>query len=177
MIVGRVSRIMCVLALVPAVAGAQRGGMGGMGRGGRTPSIAHEDALQIPKIVNGVNLLIEHRQELALTDSQFKRIIFIKRGLDSTNAPLMRSLDSVQHLFKGGGIRFGSPSAAQRDSLAEAHAMVSATQVAIRSNIADWHDKAFSVLSFTQMTKAQAIEDKEAQAIAEEAAKGKGRGG
>ena len=60
MIVGRVSRIMCVLALVPAVAGAQRGGMGGMGRGGRTPSIAHEDALQIPKIVNGVNLAVDN---------------------------------------------------------------------------------------------------------------------
>lgn len=164
----------CALALVPSVAFGQR--IGGLGRGGRGGGIAVEPALVIPKLVNGVNLLIEHRQDLALSDSQFKRIIVVKRSLDSTNAPLMRKLDSVQFLFKGGGLRFGSESPARRDSLAEARAMIAETQVAIRSNISDAHEKVYAMLSFTQVTKAQDIEDKAEKAIADEA-KGKGRGG
>jgi hypothetical protein len=149
---------------------------GGGGRSGRSPGIAREEGLQIPKLVNGVNLLIEHRQDLALTDSQFMRIIAVKRSLDSTNAPLMRRLDSIQFLFKGGGIRFGGASGAQRDSLAEAHAVIQETQVALRENISDGHEKAYALLSFTQAGKAQDIEAKAAKAIAD-AGKGKPGGG
>ncbi|HEY4217215.1 MAG TPA: hypothetical protein VGM67_08755 [Gemmatimonadaceae bacterium] len=151
--------------------------MGGGRGGGRGASgLAVEPAVVIPKLVNVVNLLIEHRQELALTDSQFKKIIVVKRSLDSTNAPLMRSLDSIQFLFKGGGIRFGSPSTARRDSLAEAHSAIAATQVAIRENISDAHEKVYGILSFAQATQAQDLESKEAKTIADDE-KGKGRGG
>ena len=60
------------------------------GRGALTPgrgagSLAREAGVQIPKYVNSVNLLIEHRQELSLSDSQFVRLIALKRTLDSTD--------------------------------------------------------------------------------------------
>jgi hypothetical protein len=176
MIGARLSFTVGVLALLPSVSLAQR--IGGLGRGGRSGGggMSVEQALVIPKVVNGVNLLIEHRQELALSDSQFKQIILVKRSLDSTNAPLMRKLDSVQFLFKGGGIRFGNESRARRDSLAEARAMIGETQVAIRSNISDAHERVSGILSFAQVTKAQDLEAAAEKAIQDEA-KGKGRGG
>jgi hypothetical protein len=176
MVVGRVSRIVVALAFVPSVAFAQRVGMppGGAGRMGRGGSIARESGITIPKLVNGVNLLIENRQALALSDTQFTRIIVIKRTLDSTNAPFMRRLDSLQHLFKGGSLLFGNPSPARRDSLAEAHGVVTETQGVIRDNISVWRDKAFALLSSMQLTKAQELEDKAERAIAEET-KGKGK--
>ncbi len=176
MTIGRLVRMTCVLAIVPSLAVAQRGMGGGGGRGGRSPGIARDQGLQIPKLVNGVNLLIEHRQELALTDSQFMRIISVKRALDSTDAPLMRRLDSIQFLFKGGGIRFGGASGAQRDSLAEAHAVIRDTQVALRENISEGQDRAYALLSATQAAKAQDIEAKAEKALADEA-KGKPGGG
>src|SRR5689334_4620287 len=104
--------LVIVAVLVPGTVFAQgRGIMGG--RGALTPgrgggNIARESGIQIPKYVNGVNLLVEHRPELALSDSQFTRIIAIKRALDSTNAPLVRKLDSVQHLFRSGTPMFSS---------------------------------------------------------------------
>src|SRR6185436_19489326 len=53
---------------------------------------------------------------LSLTDSQFVRLIALKRTLDSTNVPLLRKIDSVQRLFKNGVPIFSSPSAARLDS-------------------------------------------------------------
>src|SRR3954468_12365403 len=53
-------------AMAPALAMAQRGG--GFG-GGRAPGLRREPGIEIPKPVNVLNLLIEHRQEVALSDS------------------------------------------------------------------------------------------------------------
>ena len=84
---------LALFGLLPATLLAQgRGVMGG--RGALTPgrgqgSLAREAGIQIPKYVNSVNLLIEHRQDLALTDSQFVRLIVMKRTFDSTNTPLL----------------------------------------------------------------------------------------
>jgi len=143
------------------------------GRGALTPgrgggNMAREAGIQIPKYANGVNLLIEHRPELVLSDSQFTRIIAIKRALDSTNAPLVRKLDSVQHLFRGGTPLFSSPSAQRRDSLSSARALVSETVGTIRDNIGAWRDKAYATLSSIQLTKAHDLEDKAEKAAAEE---------
>ena len=146
----------------------------GIGRGGG--GISREPGIAVPKFVNVVNLLIQHRQDLSLTDTQFVRIIAIKRALDSANAPLMRRVDSVQRLFKGGSLRFGNPSRARRDSLAEARATILETQAGIRDNIATWREKALAILSSMQIAKAQEFEDKAERAIAEEE-KGKDRGG
>jgi hypothetical protein len=174
-----------VLLLVVAVLGPTTGlaqGRGIMGgRGALTPgrgggNIARESGIQIPKYANGVNVLVEHRPDLALTDSQFTRIIAIKRALDSTNAPLVRKLDSVQFLFKSGTPMFSSPSAGRRDSVSNARALVSETIGTIRDNILVWRDKAFATLSSTQLTKARDLEDKAEKAAAEENQQAGGQG-
>jgi hypothetical protein len=186
MMVGRWRGIVIGLTLVPSLALAQRGVMpgGSMGTGGvgrRGPgSIAREPGIAVPKLVNAVNLLVENRQVLALTDTQFVRIIAIKRALDSTNAPQMRKLDSIQHLFKGGSLVFGNPSPERRDSLVQARGAILDIQGTVRDNIAASRERAFALLSSPQSAKARELEDKAEKAIADaekEKEKGRGRGG
>lgn len=151
---------------IPAAASAQR--MGGFGRG-RTPGkLVREPGIVIPKVANAVNLMVEHRQELALSDTQFARVIAIKRTLDSTNAPLFRKLDSVQRLFRGGPI-FNDPSTERRDSLAEARSLIRETIGAITENNGTARDDAYGMLSVQQLATAQSLEAKEEQEIADEA--------
>jgi hypothetical protein len=115
-----------------------------------------------------VNLLIERRQELSLTDSQFVQLIALKRTLDSTNVPLLRKLDSVQRVYKGGVPIFSAPTAARRDSIAEARSFVEETLGIVRDNIGAARQTAYASLSATQMTKAREIQDKADQAAAAE---------
>ncbi|HEY5061203.1 MAG TPA: hypothetical protein VII52_06680 [Gemmatimonadaceae bacterium] len=186
MIRWRVSRLAWAMAavpllLVPALVMAQRGmGGGGRGRSGgggkEGGGIARDAGIAVPKLVNAVNLLVEHKQDLALSDTQFVRIIALKRSLDSTNAPLMRRVDSVQRVFKGGSMLLGDPSPARRDSLAIGRSIIVQTQVGIRDNISAWRDKAYGLLSATQADKAQEFEDKAQRAIADEE-QGRGRRG
>jgi hypothetical protein len=162
------SLLIPVVAL-PATAIAQgRGIMPGRGALGPGRGMAREPGIQIPKYANAVNLLIEHRPELALSDSQFTRIIAMKRSLDSTNAPLMRKIDSVQRLFKGGPPMFSSPSAARRDSVSAARGLVSETVGTVRENIVAWRDKAFATLSSQQLARARDLEERAEKAAAEE---------
>ena len=175
--------LLLVFGLVPGTAFAQRGIMGG--RGALTPgrgagSLAREPGIQIPKYVNSLNLLIEHRQDLSLSDSQFVKLIAQKRMLDSANVPLLRKLDSVQRLFKSGVPMFSSPSAGRRDSIAEAKSFVNETLDIVRDHISAAREKAFGDLSSTQLTKARDIEDKAAKAVAAENERNQrspGRGG
>ncbi|HVX41038.1 MAG TPA: hypothetical protein VHB25_15830 [Gemmatimonadaceae bacterium] len=169
------------LSSAPMLAGAQRGipgvpGMNGM-RGERTINFKRDPGVAIPTIVQPINLMIEHRQEIALTDSQFMRVIRIKRALDSLNSPLMRKLDSVQRLFRGGGPLFGDPSPARRDSLAEARGLVVETVGAIRDNIDPAEQRAFGLLTGTQRATAERIVADEEHRIQEADRKKKGGGG
>ena len=160
---------LCAVAL-PGLAGAQT--IGGFGRG-RTPGkLLREPGIVVPKVVNAVNLMIEHRQDLALSDTQFARVIVIKRTLDSTNAPLVRKLDSVQRLFRGGPV-FSEPTIQRRDSLAEARSLVQEAIGAITENNATARDEAYGVLSVQQLETAQSLEAKAEQAIADEARRNK----
>jgi len=161
------------LMVVPVVAGAQR--IGGFGRGRLPGHLEREPGIVVPKVVNPVNLLIEHRQQLALSDTQFSRVIAIKRVLDSTNAPLARKLDSVQRLFKGGPV-FSEPNAERRDSLAQARGVVQDMTGAIGDNNNAARDKAYALLSAQQLAIAQDLEAKAEQAIEEEAKRTKARG-
>lgn len=159
------------LAVFSGSAAGQRGIMGGRGAltPGRGPgSLARDGGVQVPKYVNSVNLLIEHRQDLALNDSQFVRLIAAKRALDSINVPLLRKLDSVQRVFKSGVPMFSAPSVQRRDSLAEARVVVSETLATVRQNIAVARDRAYVVLSPTQLTKAQELEERAEKATAAE---------
>lgn len=170
--IARLLRSVCMIALVPSLASAQRGmggmggGMGGIGRR-RPGNLEREPGLAVPKLVNAVNLLIEHRQDLELSDSEFAGIVRIKRALDSTNAPLVRKLDSLQRVYKGGPI-FSEPSAERRDSLAQARATVLEASGTIRDNIAAARDRAFGLLSPGQVTKAQGFEAAAEKAIDDE---------
>jgi hypothetical protein len=160
--------------------GGGRGMGGGMGRG-KVGDLTRESAIVIPKYVNPVNLLIEHRQELTLTDSQFAHVVIIKRALDSANTPLVRRLDSLQRLFKGGTPIFSSPSPERRDSIATARAVVQETIGNVRENVSAARDKAYGLLSYPQRTRAQELEDKAEKVIADEKEEGaggrSGRGG
>jgi hypothetical protein len=167
----RIALLSLVLAIAPALAGAQ--GRGGFGRGGHTPgSLAREPGVVLPKQVNMVNLMIEHRQELALSDSQFVHVISMKRALDSANAPLLRKMDSVARLFRGGPI-FSDPSRERRDSIAEGQHVVRETAAAVEENNATARDGAYALLSAPQLAKAEAIQSQAEHAIEEEEAKKK----
>jgi len=180
----RLSGVLATIALVgavPVAAMAQggMGGRGGSGRGfGRGAGIQRAPGIEVPQVVNPVNLLVEHRQDLALTDSQFTRVIGIKRALDSTNAPLMRRLDSVQRLFKNGPL-FSNGSPERRDSLTEANSVVRETVAAVRENNAASRDQAYALLSSRQLDSAHGFEAKAEQQIqdAAEQSRGQGRGG
>jgi len=183
MTVFRARAALALLAILPCAAHAQRGIMNG--RGALTPgrgagSLARDAGLQVPKYVNVVNLLVEHRRDLALSDSQFVTLVALKRTLDSTNVPLLRKLDSVQRVFKSGIPMFSSPSAARRDSIAEAKSFVSETLGAVRDNIGAARQTAYGSLSPTQLSKAREIEGKAEQAAAaenERNGRSAGRGG
>lgn len=181
MVIGPLLRTTCLIALLPSLALAQRGigGMGGAGTNGiarrRPGNIEREPGLVVPKQVNPVNLLIEHRQDLALSDSQVAKIAVIKRALDSTNAPLTRKLDSLQRVFRGGPI-FSEPTAAHRDSLAEAHAVMLEALGTIHDNISGARERALALLSPPQLTKAKDLEAAAEKAIEDENRKNGGEG-
>jgi hypothetical protein len=153
-----------LVSITPALAGAQMPGMGALSR--RLPAALKRDSgITVPPTINIVNLVIQHRPELALTDTQFVRILAIKRSLDSTNAPLYRRIDSVQRLFKGVPI-FSQPSPAHRDSVNAGSALVKEMTADIDDNIADAKDKVFALLSTPQKEQAEQIEDKAKKASA-----------
>jgi hypothetical protein len=164
-----------IVALVPAAALAQAR-LPGLGRGRLPGKLAREEGITVQRPVNAVNLLIEHRQDLVLTDSQFVHIIGVKRALDSANAPLMRRIDSVQHELKGGNPLFGDPSRARRDSLAAGRSVVQETLAGVRENNTEWRDKAYKLLSSDQLTKAQDFEAKAEKELEDDQRPGRGRG-
>jgi hypothetical protein len=178
------SVVTLTFALVSASPGwaAAQGGMGrGGGRGGYgrgNSALQRAPGIEIPEIVNPVNLLVQHRQDLALSDTQFTRVIAIKRTLDSTNSPLLRKLDSVQRLFKNGPM-FSSGSTERRDSLTEAHSLVQQVSASVRENNASGRDQAYALLSSKQLDQAHSLEAAAEQKIEDDAQKssGSGRGG
>jgi hypothetical protein len=167
-----------LVAVLPGVSPGQGGFGRGAGRGsfGRGGGVQRAPGVEIPQVVNAVNLLVEHRQDVALSDTQFTRVIAIKRALDSTNAPLVRKLDSVQRLFKNGPL-FSSGSAERRDSLAEARWLVRDVTAAIRENNATARDQAYALLSAKQLDTAHGLEAKAQQKIDDDALKAGGGGG
>ena len=139
---------------------------GGFGRGGRAPGISREAGLTIPKPVNMINLLIAHRQDVALSDSQFTSIIVLKRALDSTNAPEMRRLDSLDRLFRGGRSIFSQPSPTRRDSLTRARIVMRQVLAIVEDNNAGARDQAYALLTGEQLDKARTIQSDAEKAFA-----------
>jgi hypothetical protein len=153
-----------VAAGIPAMLGAQFPGMSGMSRR-LPPTLKREPGIEVPPTINIVNLVVQNRQDMVLTDTQYVRAIALKRTLDSTNAPLLRRIDSVQRLFKGRPI-FSEPSPAHRDSVNAGQAVIREMTADIDDNIADAKDKLFAFLSTPQKEKAEQIEDRARKASA-----------
>jgi hypothetical protein len=105
--------------------------------------------------VNGVNVILDHQAELALTDSQAIRINAIKRALDSTTAPLLKRVDAARARFAP--TSGGSP--APRDSLVRAGAMIQEVMTAVRDSVHAARDRAFALLTPAQLTKALEFQD------------------
>ena len=169
-------RLLVALALIsaaPAALFAQRSGAGGFGHGRLPGSLTRETGLVVPQQVNMINLMIQHRQEIALSDSQFMRVIGFKRALDSSNAPTMRRLDSLSRLFRGGTPIFSEPSIARRDSIAEARSVMRELLAAVRENNDAARDKAYELLNEQQLLKAREVESAAEKALAEEEKKQK----
>ncbi len=158
-----------MLLLLPALAVAQRPGISSLGK--RAPGIKRDPGIEAPAPINIVNLVVQHRQDLVLSDTQVVRIVAIKRALDATNSPLFRRIDSVQRLFKNAPI-FSEPSAARRDSLNAGKALVKEMAADIDDNIADAKDKLFVLLTTPQKERAEQIEEEARKASA---AAGRGR--
>ena len=162
---GVVLRMVIAAVSLPAALGAQTriGGMGPDGQKGKPGRLSRDMGISIPKIVNPVNLLIEHRLEVALNDTQFTKIIAIKRVLDSTNAPMSRKLDSIARLYKPRPI-FSVITQERRDSIADAHPVVLELVAGLRENISNARDSAYTLLSARQLTTAQGLESVAEQA-------------
>ncbi len=162
---GAVLRMVIAAVSLPAALGAQTriGGMGPDGQKGKPGRLSRDMGISIPKIVNPVNLLIEHRLEVALTDTQFAKIIVIKRVLDSTNAPMTRKLDSIARLYKPRPL-FSAVTDERRDSIAQAHPVVLELVAGIRENISNAKDSAYALLSVKQLATAQGLESVAEQA-------------
>jgi hypothetical protein len=156
---GAAIRILIAAVTLPAALGAQTrvGGVGPNGQKGKPGRLARDEGISIPGIVNPVNLLIERRLTVQLNDTQFTKIIAIKRALDSTNAPMSRKLDSIARLYKPRPI-FSVVSPERRDSIAQAHPVVLELVAGIRENISSARDSAYALLSAKQLATAQGIE-------------------
>lgn len=165
---GGVVRLMIAAVSLPAALGAQTrvGGVGPDGQKGKPGRLARDMGISIPKIVNPVNIMIERRLELALNDTQFTKIIAIKRVLDSTNATQSRRLDSIARLYRPRPI-FSMITQARRDSIADANPVVLELVAGIRENISSASDSAYAVLSARQLSTAQGL-----VAVAEQANNG-----
>ena len=157
----------------PSAARAQVGGIpqraGGIfGRNNRD-----DEAKSAPVIVNPLNLMIMHRADLALTDSQFVRIVALKRTADSANVPLMRRLDSLQRAQRPST----DPTVARADEerIRDLRAEARETVKEIYANLQPARDRAFELLNSLQAARAGTLES-EARARADAAAAPPGRG-
>lgn len=131
--------------------GGTRGGVG------QSPSAPADlpNPLAVQRYVNGVNVILDHQAELALTDSQAIRINAIKRALDSTTVPLLKRVDSARSRFAP--VPGGSQS--RRDSLVSTGTMIQGVMTAVRDSVHAARDRAFALLTPTQLTKALELQD------------------
>ena len=139
-----------------AVASAQRSGGRGqsmsVGRSSNSDDPAMKEigaALEL-RLANGVNIIIGHSKELSLTGEQLKRVVAIKRELDSLNSPLMRELDSLERASRS---RDKAPRA-KGDLPEPSNPAIDETLSQLRTNLHNAELDAYEVLSGEQMQKA-----------------------
>lgn len=114
---------------------------------------------------SGVRLLLDHRQDLALTDTQAASLERIQTALDAKNAPVKASLEALRPSPPPGGGEQGSrppgppPDTGTQDDVArranweKAHGLFDQ----LRANDMAAYQEAEQVLTDAQKTQAQAL--------------------
>ena len=119
--------------------------------------------------VNVARAVIEHQQDMELTDSQRTQIVLIQRRLDSTAAPLLKKIDSLKPTWRpAGGINDLSPE--QRDQLVALRTAQFAVIDSLTPTFAKARDQVMAVLDPEQRERAAKLEKNERKR-AEEMAK------
>jgi hypothetical protein len=149
------------LVLLPSMARAQ----GGANRD-NTP-FAGKAASIIP--VSLAKVVIDNEKDMVLTETQRVQIVLIQRQLDSANAPLLASLDSVKPTWRPAG-GLSDLSEEQRRQLVEHRATHEATMAKIAPNAAKARERVMALLDKQQQERAAKLE-KNARKRAEELAK------
>lgn len=103
------------------------------------------------RMANGVNIIVAHARNLALTNEQLARVVVVKRRLDSLNAPLMRELDSLQRANRQ---RTSEPFHVKGDLPDERNPATDRTLDVLRTNMHAAEDDAYEVLSGAQLQQA-----------------------
>jgi hypothetical protein len=148
--------------LLPAALSAQVNGR--MAAGREFGQSANDPLVSEARPVNNVSVLIQHRQQLALSDSQFVQLVAIRRAVDSLNFPLERRLDSlvrVEHNASSAFRRLPPDTARHIQDLARS------TLDEIAANIRPATDRAHNLLSDRQVETA-AILERQAQDMADQ---------
>jgi hypothetical protein len=102
------------------------------------------------RLANGVNIIIAHAKELSLTSEQLGRVVVIKRRLDSLNTPLMRELDSLEHVNR----ERKEPFRSKGDLPEPSNPAIDETLGELRTNLHNAELDAYNVLSGAQVQRA-----------------------
>jgi len=163
------ARVLIATLLIPVALAAQVKGR--MGAGREFGQSADDPLVSEPRPVNDVSVLIQHRQQLALSDSQFLQLVSIRRSVDSANFPLERRLDSLLHVERDASSTFRRLPA---DTLRHLRDIARSTLDALAANIRPATERAHSLLSDRQVDMAATFEQ-QAREMAEQEAHDAGR--
>jgi hypothetical protein len=157
-----ISPVVVATLLVPAALSAQINGR--MGAGREFGQSADDPLVSEARPVNDVSVLIQHRQQLALSDSQFIHLVAIRRSVDSANFPLERRLDSlarVEHDASSGFRRLPA------DTVRRLRELARTTLDALAANIRPATERAHNLLTDHQIETAATFEQ-QAREMAEQ---------
>jgi hypothetical protein len=154
-----------MFASVPAALAAQVNGR--MAAGREFGHSGDDPLLSEPRPVNMVSVLLQHRRELSLTDTQFVKLVALRRQLDSLNFPLERRLDSLLRVDRQASSGFHRMPA---DTVRAMRDLAHSTLSALAANMRPATDRAHTLLTERQIQLASPFED-QARALAEERAR------
>lgn len=141
------------LAVAPACLRAQYRDGGGGSSTGAGPDSARSTWQQVDVIA----LVLSHRSDLALADSQVTRLTAIEAAHDSANAPLRARLDSLRG--EGGPRGGGDLSDADRAAMHQRFQAMRDAFAGIRDHDQAARKEAYALLTSDQRKKAERLED------------------
>lgn len=155
-------RALIVTLAIPAALAAQINGR--MAAGREFGQSSNDPLVSEARPVNNVSVLIQHKQQLALTDSQFVQLVAIRRTVDSVNFPLERRLDSLVRVQRSASSAFRRLPA---DTARHLRDVARSTLDELAANMRPATDRAHALLTDRQIQMA-AIFEQQARDIAEQ---------